>query len=42
MGKPVVTRKGSESDPSEENITPLPPLPKDDDFADDAILDEEK
>jgi polyhydroxyalkanoate synthesis regulator phasin len=38
MGKPVVTKPG---DPKEEGLTPLPPLPKDDDFADDAILDED-
>ena len=38
MGKPVVTKKSE--DPSEEGMTPLPPLPKDDDVVDDAIIDE--
>ncbi len=37
MGKPVVTKSGDSS--SEEGRTPLPPLP-DDDFADDAIIDD--
>jgi hypothetical protein len=43
MGKPVVSKpeeKTTESD--EEGMTPLPPLPKKDDFADDAILDEDE
>lgn len=41
MGKPVVTRKpeGNEED-TEGGMTPLPPLPKKDDFADDAIIDD--
>lgn len=39
MGKPVVTKP---EDASEEGMTPLPPLPKKDDFADDAILDDEE
>ena len=40
MGKPVVTKKpGEETD--EEGMTELPPLPKKDDFADDAIIDDE-
>ena len=38
MGKPVINKP---VDPNEEGLTPLPPLPKDDDFADDAILDED-
>ena len=41
MGKPVITKKekGDET-VDDEGMTPLPPLPKKDDFADDAILDE--
>ena len=39
MGKPVVTKP--EASDSDEGRTPLPPLP-DDDFADDAIIDEDK
>lgn len=38
MGKPVVTRRGDE-ETSDEGMTPLPPLPKDD-IVDDAIIDE--
>jgi hypothetical protein len=42
MGKPIVTGKDAtkKEDTSGENLTELPPLP-DDDFADDAILDED-
>jgi hypothetical protein len=39
MGKPVVTKK---DDTTEEGMTELPPLPKKDDFADDAIIDDEE
>jgi len=39
MGKPVVVKK--EDDVPEEGMTPLPPLPKDDDTVDDAIIDED-
>jgi len=43
MGKPVVVKPEGESGDDEPGGTvPLPPLPKKDDFADDAILDEEK
>ncbi len=38
MGKPVITKK---DETSEEGMTELPPLPKKDDFADDAIIDDE-
>jgi polyhydroxyalkanoate synthesis regulator phasin len=40
MGKPVVTKKEGE-ETTEEGMTELPPLPKKDDFADDAIIDDE-
>jgi polyhydroxyalkanoate synthesis regulator phasin len=39
MGKPVVIKKETEDEPSEEGMTPLPPLPKED-TVDDAIIDE--
>ena len=43
MGKPVVTRKTDDDVEDAEGMTPLPPLPKeDDDFADDAILDDDE
>ncbi|HSF89964.1 MAG TPA: hypothetical protein VLA46_11135, partial [Saprospiraceae bacterium] len=38
MGKPIITKK---EETPEEGMTELPPLPKKDDFADDAILDDE-
>ncbi len=41
MGKPVVVKDG-ETTPEDEGMTPLPPLPKKDDIADDAILDDEE
>jgi hypothetical protein len=41
MGKPVVTKPEGDTGESSGPV-PLPPLPKKDDFADDAILDEEK
>jgi len=37
MGKPIVTKN---DETPEEGMTELPPLPKKDDFADDAIIDE--
>ncbi len=40
MGKPVVS-KPSDPDSKDEGMTELPPLPKKDDFADDAIIDDE-
>ena len=42
MGKPVISKpeKGAD-DTDAEGRTPLPPLPKEDDFADDAIIDDE-
>jgi len=41
MGKPVITKSDKGTPETDaEGRTPLPPLPKDDDFADDAILDE--
>lgn len=39
MGKPVVTKKEKDEEVSEEGMTPLPPLPKED-TVDDAIIDE--
>ena len=44
MGKPVVSKPNEKENPedTEEGITPLPPLPKDDDFADDAILEDDE
>lgn len=43
MGKPIVVKPEGTGDAEEPGGTvPLPPLPKKDDFADDAILDEEK
>jgi polyhydroxyalkanoate synthesis regulator phasin len=41
MGKPVVTKPEADAGEASGPV-PLPPLPKKDDFADDAILDEEK
>ena len=41
MGKPVVIKPEGE-DKTDEGMTELPPLPEDDDFADDAILDDDK
>lgn len=43
MGKPVITRSSGDS-PAEEpgEPVPLPPLPRKDDFADDAILEDDK
>jgi hypothetical protein len=43
MGKPIVSKPTQEDNPEDlhEGETPLPPLPKNDDFADDAILDDD-
>lgn len=37
MGKPIITKP---EDVPEDGMTPLPPLPENDDFADDAIIDD--
>ena len=42
MGKPVATNpEKKDEEIADEGMTPLPPLPKKDDFADDAIIDDD-